>query len=325
MTLPFVSVIIPTFNRGALLEGTIRSFLTQKYPHDRFEILVADNNSTDNTKRVVERFQGGAVSVRYHFEPRQGVHYARNGAASIAVGDILYFTDDDMIADSLLLAEITAVFRLDDRIGCATGKVMPKFAVEPPAWVGRCLVNSLLSLTAYDREEELEVTRACIAYSCHQAILREAFFTSGGFNPENTAGVWIGDGETGLNLKLRAQGWLFAYTSRSLIYHVIPPERMTLGYLMKRMSNQANCDSCTDYRFHRQRWGILPRMLRRNTLGIARVALETILKIAAKKESWHFIPARCLYFARRNSYDIKLLLDGDFKALVERDDWIEKS
>lgn len=320
---PFVSVIIPTFNRTSLLDGTIRSFLAQEYPQDRFEIIVADNNSTDDTKRVVERLQGGAVPVRYHFEPRQGVHYARNGAAIRAAGEILYFTDDDMIADRLLLLEIVSVFRLHEKIGCATGKVMPKFETEPPSWVQRCLVNSLLSLTVKDKPEELEVTRECIAFSCHQAISREAFFSSGGFNPENTAGVWMGDGETGLNLKMRSQGWLFAYTSRSVIYHVIPPERMTLGYLLKRMSNQANCDSCTDYRFHRRRWGILFRMVRRNTLGIALVSVETAAKIAEGGESWHFIPARCLYFMRRNMYDLKLFFNRSFRTFIERDDWIE--
>lgn len=323
-SLPFVSVIIPTYNRSSLLRDTVVSFAGQQYPPERFEIVVVDNNSTDDTRLVVERLCREVPNLRYLFEPRQGVHYARNRAGILCRGDLLYFTDDDMLAEPALLSEIVRPFDLDPRIGCATGKVLPKFQEQPPAWVQRCLINSLLSLTAADKPEELVLTRDCIAYSCHQAIRREVFLESGGFNPENTAGVWMGDGETGLNHKMRNRGWLFAYTGRSVIRHVIPPGRMTLGYLINRMANQANCDSCTDYRFHRDRWSILSRMLRRNTLGTARIWLDMLLKIALGEQSWHFVPARCVYLYRRNVYDLKLFFNAPFRELIERDDWLER-
>lgn len=322
-SLPFVSIIIPTYNRSSLLRDTVLSFAAQRYPLERFEIVVVDNNSSDDTRLVVERLRQEVPNLHYLFEPRQGVHYARNRAGARCRGEILYFTDDDMLADPALLSEIVRPFALDPRIGCATGRVLPRFQEPPPAWVRRCLVNSLLSLTAADKAEELMVTRDCIAFSCHQAIHREAFLGSGGFNPENTAGVWMGDGETGLNLKMRAQGWLFAYTARSVIHHVIPPGRTTLGYLITRLANQANCDSCTDYRSHRVRWSIPYRMLRRNTVGAARLWLEMVLKIALGEQSWHFVPARCAYFYRRNVYDLKLFFNAPFRELIERDDWLE--
>ena len=108
---PFVSIIIPTYNRAKMLGITIESFMTQSYPKDKYEIIVSDNNSSDNTREVVEEWQGKAtVPIRYLFEGRQGVHYARNTAAKAAIGDILYFTDDDMIAANSLLLELVKVF-----------------------------------------------------------------------------------------------------------------------------------------------------------------------------------------------------------------------
>ena len=111
----FISVIIPTYNRSEMLGITIDSFIVQHYPKDQYEIIISNNNSTDNTAEVINEYLLNDLGVRivYHFEKRQGVHYARNSAAKIAEGDILYFTDDDMIADSNLLEEIIKPFFIE--------------------------------------------------------------------------------------------------------------------------------------------------------------------------------------------------------------------
>ncbi len=124
----FISIIIPAYNRGHMIGITLESFLAQNYPKNQYEIIVSDNNSKDNTAEVVKRFIGKtAVPVIYHLEQRQGVHFARNAAAHLSKGDILYYTDDDMIADNNLLAGIAKLFLLDKKIASATGKVLPKW------------------------------------------------------------------------------------------------------------------------------------------------------------------------------------------------------
>ncbi|EKD59344.1 MAG: Glycosyltransferase, family 2, partial [uncultured bacterium] len=252
----------------------------------------------------------------------QGVHYARNSAAKKAKGSILYFTDDDMVADPMLLSELVRVFELFPEVGCATGLILPEFQAEPPAWVKRHLWNGYLSLTARNKAEELIVSRNDMVYSCHQGIRREAFFAAGGFNPENTAGTWIGDGETGLNLKVKALGYQFAYTGRSVIRHLIPPQRMTAKYLLKRIGNQGFCDSYTAYRSHRLRGRIIPEMFKRSTVGAVKLVAVTMAKILLGLESWHFLPARIAYLHNRNVYDKKLYFDDDFRRIVEVDDWL---
>ncbi|PKN20614.1 MAG: glycosyl transferase [Deltaproteobacteria bacterium HGW-Deltaproteobacteria-6] len=320
---PFLSIIIPTYNRAHMLSVTMDSFLELNYPQNKYEIIVADNNSTDNTRKIVERYVGNSrASVKYFFEERQGVHYARNSAAKQAIGDILYFTDDDMIADPALLDELVKIFDLFPEVGCATGLILPLFEKEPPPWVRRCLWNGYLSLTEKDKPEELIISKNDIVYSCHQAIRRNLFFQAGGFNPENTAGTWIGDGETGLNIKIKNLGVKFAYTSKSVIYHMIPPSRMTLEYLITRIGNQGFCDSYTDYRKHRDKSKILSLMLRRNTIGIAKTFCFTILQIAMRRRTWHFLPANFMYFHKRNIYDLKLYKNESFRKMTEIDDWI---
>ena len=111
--LPKISVIIPTYNRCNLLPLTIDSFLNQDYPKNKLEIIISDNNSSDNTREIVDNYLNNTnTKVIYHLESKQGVHYARNEASKLAKGDIFYFTDDDMIANSNLLSELVKVFEL---------------------------------------------------------------------------------------------------------------------------------------------------------------------------------------------------------------------
>jgi len=317
-----ISVIIPTYNRAHLLATTVDSFINQDYPKDRFEIILSNNNSTDNTQEIIDLYCSRNSSIKAVIEPRQGVHYARNSAAKIAQGDILYFTDDDMIATPSLLTELVKMFSLDQLIGAATGKVIGKFDVPPPAWIRKHLINSHLSLTSEDQPDEEVISDIDMVFSCHQAIRKELFFKCGGFNPENTAGIWIGDGETGLGIKILQAGYKFAYTPRSVIYHMIPESRATLSYLIKRSGNQGNSDSYTAYRIHRNRHKLLQNMLWRSTIGLLRMLKTTLHNIRVGKESWHFVPATFAYVFSRNKYDLKLYSDPDFRKLVEVDDWI---
>jgi len=320
---PFVSIIIPTYNRAGMLGLTIDSFLAVDYPRSCYEIIVVDNNSSDHTAQVVKEYVDQAdVSVRYFFEGRQGVHYARNSGALQAIGEYFYFTDDDMLADSSLLKELVSVFDLDSKIASATGMIQGRFDDPPPRWVSKYLINSWLSLTEKNKPEELVVSRHDMVYSCHQMIKRGPFFESGGYNPENTAGVWVGDGETGLGIKLSALGYKFAFNSRSIIYHMIPRSRTTLSYLVKRVGNQGYCDSYTAFRRHRKTSGIIGHAIRRDLLTYPLMLAVILVKVLLLKESWRFIPAKLMYIYRRNEYDFRLCVDSEFRDMALVDDWL---
>jgi len=180
---PYVSIIIPTYNRAKMLPITLDSFIAQDYPGDRFEIIVANNNSTDNTQQVLDVYSSRQSQLRSIVESRQGVHYARNSAARIAHGEILYFTDDDMIADRQLLSELVKVFDLDPRIASATGKIVGKFDVPPPEWVTRHLTNYYLSLTELDRPDEVIVSPPKIWQSISKSVLHQCAMRSNTWKP----------------------------------------------------------------------------------------------------------------------------------------------
>jgi glycosyltransferase involved in cell wall biosynthesis len=317
-----VSVIIPTYNRAKMLGITIESFINQDYPKDQYEIIIADNNSSDNTKDVVNDWQKRSpVDIRYIFEKRQGVHFARNTAAKIAMGDVLYFTDDDMIADKDLLREIVKVFEFDTKVASVTGRVLPKWEVNPPDWVIKLCYNGLLSIN--DPPEEFIIsTHDCNVFSCHQAILRDVFFKSGGFNPENTAGMWIGDGETGLNIKIKQLGYKFGFNGASIIYHVIPSQRMTQSYLNQRVANQGNCDSYTQYREHNYSRTQLLKQILKHLINLIISEIKCAMNIILRRVPWRLNHAHVFYCLNRIRYDYKLIVDESWRELILKRDWI---
>lgn len=323
---PFISVVIPTYNREKMLSITLDSFINQSYPKDCYEIIVANNNSTDETQKVIDSYINKYPSlIKTVFEKRQGVHYARNSAAKISKGELLYYTDDDMIADEKLLEKLAQIFIDNPDVASASGKILPKWEIEPPEWVRENLNNYLLSLNDMGDDTIIKPNDFCV-FSCHQMMRRDVFFQSGGFNPENTAGEWLGDGETGLNIKIRDLGFKFAYVGTSIIYHMIPPVRMTQEYLNKRLANQGNCDSYTDYKKYKYNplkllilyFKFLFKFYKKNLYCLTR------LYKLNKKIKIRFAKAYSCYYKSRANYNLKLIFSKKWRELVLRYDWLNE-
>jgi len=319
---PFISVIIPTYNRSSLLRMTAQSFFSQSYPPDKWELILVNNGSTDNTFSEIESLAEGRPGVIGLEEPRRGAHFARNSGALAARGEILYFTDDDMLADPELLATIVTGFVPRANVGSVTGRVLPRWETEPPVWILQHCRNSLLSLN--DLGESLIVSdHDPGVFSCHQAILREAFFRAGGFNPDTNAGEFTGDNETGLNIKVRKLGYRFAYVGASVTHHMIPRARMTQRYLNSRLADQGFCDSYTDYR------ALLPgrpRLLRRMVAHSVLAGVSAARALARRgvgDSRWRLDLARIFYHRNRVRYDARLVAWEEWRRFARRDNWLD--
>jgi len=302
------SLIIPAYNRANLIGRTLESLINQTFPSESYEILVCDNNSTDNTKEIVESFIKNKrdVKIRYFQERRQGVHYARNATAQKAKGKYFYFTDDDMIANSNLLEEFSRWIKIFPEVKVCGGKVLPKWTTDPPLWITQFFANSTLSLI--DRSDKILIsyTDPGIA-SCHQLICRDTFFEAGGFRPEYTKDEWLGDGETGLNLQIGRLGYLFGYFSSAVTHHLIPSKRMTMEYICKRFKNQGQADAFTYYREFEPSNRILQKLRFRHNLLSWNAQLKAILLKCRGIEEWRLLQAKSSLEAGFSSYIKKLI------------------
>jgi cellulose synthase/poly-beta-1,6-N-acetylglucosamine synthase-like glycosyltransferase len=98
--LPFISVVVPVRNEERFLENTLRQLLSQDYPRSRCEILVADGRSTDGTRALVQRLQGGHPNLRLLDNPGVLASAGRNVAIQAARGDLILIVDGHCDLDS---------------------------------------------------------------------------------------------------------------------------------------------------------------------------------------------------------------------------------
>jgi GT2 family glycosyltransferase len=130
-----VSVVIPTYNRSALLRDAVRSVLGQNSSNP-FEIVIVDNNSQDDTETVaralVDEHPG---KIKYVRETEQGNAHARNRGVRTARGAIIAFIDDDVAVESDWLT--TLLHALDSRasLSFVGGRVLPQWSGPRPSWL----------------------------------------------------------------------------------------------------------------------------------------------------------------------------------------------
>jgi glycosyltransferase involved in cell wall biosynthesis len=132
---PEVSIVIPTYNRSTLLHRALNSVMSQD-SSSQFEIIVVDNNSSDDTKSIVQLLmQSHPGKVRYEVEIKQGNAHARNLGVRTAKGDIIAFIDDDVIVENDWLRLLKEVLDSRDDVSFVGGRVLPQWNEPSPAWL----------------------------------------------------------------------------------------------------------------------------------------------------------------------------------------------
>lgn len=118
---PFISVVIPAYNEEKYIRNCLQALRQQAYPQDKYEIIVSDNNSSDNTVKIAKQFNARVV----HAKKQGNTHALKKGYAS-ARGDIIACTDADSVVDSTWLEELTSIFS-DHHIVAVTGAATTDF------------------------------------------------------------------------------------------------------------------------------------------------------------------------------------------------------
>jgi glucosyl-dolichyl phosphate glucuronosyltransferase len=132
-----ITVIMCTYNRCQCLTKALGSVAASTLPDSvKWEVVVVDNNSSDQTREVVEDFcRRYSGRFRYVFEPQQGLCHARNAGIREAQGDILAFTDDDVTVEPTWLQNLTAGVN-DGQWAGTGGRTLLAQSFSPPPWLG---------------------------------------------------------------------------------------------------------------------------------------------------------------------------------------------
>jgi len=118
-----VSVILPTYNNASVLKESLASYNKLLIDNLKVELIIVDNNSSDDTSEIISQYNNSHICKKYLFEPQQGKSYALNSAIESAKGNFIFFTDDDVNVSPQWLIKGMKYLRVDaDMVG---GKIKP--------------------------------------------------------------------------------------------------------------------------------------------------------------------------------------------------------
>jgi len=228
-----LTVAVCTWNRAPLLERTLASLFAMQRPRAEWELIVVDNNSTDDTPATLARWTT-RLPLRVVTERKQGLSHARNAAIDAASGDYILWTDDDVqVSDRWLLAYERAIER-HPAVAIFGGPIRPWFEHEPPAWLRAWMpeVESAFACRDFGSQERPLHPTECIPFGANFA-LRMAEQRSHRFDPSLgrvKEGGTLGEETTVMRALLRA-GSTGIWVPDAPVQHWVPAERMSLDYL----------------------------------------------------------------------------------------------
>ncbi len=119
----FCSVIVPTYDRSSLLKLQLPYILNQSISAERYEIIIVDDGSTDDTEEVVSDLvkRNPTHTIRYIYQKNHGAAAARNAGAKISKGDLLIFIDSDVVPDRHWISDHVYAHSLFPEISAAGG------------------------------------------------------------------------------------------------------------------------------------------------------------------------------------------------------------
>ncbi|MEL7051970.1 MAG: hormogonium polysaccharide biosynthesis glycosyltransferase HpsE [Cyanobacteria bacterium J06634_6] len=232
------TVVIATYN-GATRLGKVLDCLRCQVDTSSidWEVIVVDNNSTDDTAQVVRQYQTtwpSNIPLRYEFEPQQGAGYARQLGTKAANSPLIGYLDDDNLP---WLNWVRSAYKFAQRhpnVGVYGSRIRGKFATSPPAHFER--IAALLALT--DRGSQpipYQPAAKVLPPGAGLVVRRQAWLNN--VPEERTLADKFGEREAGEDLEvvLRIQqaGWAVWYNAAMWMHHEIPESRLTKAYLVK--------------------------------------------------------------------------------------------
>ena len=231
---PILSVIVCTYNRSFWMRNCLESLVEQCRDESRVEVLIVDNNSTDDTRTVAEEYTARLPNFRYLLEQVQGLSHGRNRGYREARGELVAYIDDDARAHPDWVISIIRFFEIHPQVTGVGGPYNAFSTVSIPDWFpseyGR---RSLGSETRAIRDNEW-------ISGTNMIFRKQALEEIGGFDTGlGMAGNKISYGEeTNLVRRMRANGMQIYYCPTIVVDHVIMPYKLSLRWLLQ--SNYSN-------------------------------------------------------------------------------------
>jgi glycosyltransferase involved in cell wall biosynthesis len=231
-----ISVVICTYNRAAYIRDAMESLVNQTLNKKAFEVIIVNNNSTDQTERVCLDFLDKHPDYHFQYlnESKQGASFARNKGASLAMGQLLCFMDDDAVAYNDYLERINLFFTSYPNAGGLGGKIIPKYIPAEPVWMSY-YVSSMVGNFDYS-PIVVEFSPNKYPLESNMIIRKKDFDAINGFNtalPGVVGTLRIGGEGKDFFMRLKALGRIIYYDPAIVVEHVVEVVKLTPEYMYR--------------------------------------------------------------------------------------------
>lgn len=231
-----ISVIICSYNRQDYIIAALESLYEQTLLKSRYEVIVVDNNSQDQTSALVKEYirTHTDLNIIYKLETQQGASFARNTGAALANADLLVFMDDDAIAEPDYLENILKFYKEHPFVSGLGGRIIPKYIPNEPEWMSH-FVSSLVGNFDYSKEVE-QFKPGKYPLESNMIIRKKDFDLVNGFNtelPGVKGTLRIGGEGKDFFLKLQKAEKIIFYDPSVIVHHVVEVKKLTSEYMYR--------------------------------------------------------------------------------------------
>ena len=229
-----ISFIICTYNRDKYIYECL-SRLAKNTEQDNWEIVLVNNNSTDNTVAECERFVRDypKTNYRYFLETQQGLSFARNRGITEAKGEWFVYLDDDAMVEEDYIAHLQTRLIQHPDVGAFGGPIEPFFEGETPNWLNPW---SMGFVSAIDLGTQVKLfPKKRYPIGANMGISRATIENVGVFNTAlgRTGNNLLGGEEKDIFNRIRQAGIPILYFPDIKVQHCIPPRRITKEFVAK--------------------------------------------------------------------------------------------
>ncbi|NER30891.1 MAG: glycosyltransferase family 2 protein [Symploca sp. SIO1C4] len=235
-----ITVAICTYNGTSRLPKVLELLRSQSLTeHFTWEIIVIDNNSTDHTAAVVKEYQSNwseAYPIKYYFEPKQGLAFARRKAIQEAKGSLIGFLDDDNYPASNWVSAAYKFGQLHPQAGAYGSRIYGEYEVEPPVNFDK-IACFLAIIDRGDQPIRYEHRPGLLPAGAGLVIRKQAWLDHVPQLPVLTGVCTTALSSKGEDLEtlsyIRNAGLEIWYNPEMSIHHGIPKSRLEKKYLVK--------------------------------------------------------------------------------------------
>lgn len=231
-----ISAVIATYNREKYLEKALNSLLIQTLDNDKFEVIVVDNNCTDNTSKLCEKFhkENPHIHYKYFVEKNQGLSYGRNCGIKESNARYITFVDDDAYLDPNFLQCSIDWMNSNPEVGAIGGKILLHYEAKPPKWITPFLAP-LFGYFVWGNEPK-SFKRPKFPKGSNMTFRSAVFDEVGLFNPElGRVKRNLGAGEEKeLFDRIYDSGAKVHYVPNAIVHHYVPEERTKTDFIKRQ-------------------------------------------------------------------------------------------